>query len=170
MLYNRCFCDSVNFDCVSDNIPIHPTFREKHITQCRIPTSHPPYAKKSDSLHSSHTTGHLSPRKRRAQRNRTSQLARANGGDIHRKRGTVRLIRQIKLSNRDDRPSHAFQLPALPCIATPLSPIRTVMVAVILDTDQQFRIGQIERNRGTIIECDSRNSVIRRETPQSVRI
>ena len=21
MLYNRCFCDSVNFDCVSDNIP-----------------------------------------------------------------------------------------------------------------------------------------------------
>ena len=41
ILYNRHFCNSVNFDCASDSIPIHPTFREKHVTQRRIPIIYP---------------------------------------------------------------------------------------------------------------------------------
>lgn len=41
LFYSRCFCDSVNFDCASDRIPIHSIFRAKHITQRRIPTSYP---------------------------------------------------------------------------------------------------------------------------------
>lgn len=118
ILYNRYFCNSVNFDCASDSIPIHEKVRSwgKKLNQHRIEgmniaqnhQKHTPIREKSDSPHSSHTTGHLSPRKRRAQCNRTSQLACTDGGDIHRKRSTVRLIRQIKLSNRDDRPSPCF--------------------------------------------------------------
>ena len=45
MLYNRCFCDSVNFDCVSDNIPIHPTFPRNTSRNAEFQQLYPPTRK-----------------------------------------------------------------------------------------------------------------------------
>lgn len=103
------------------------------------------------------------------QRNRMTRFTRTNHGDVHGERSTMRFIRQIQLGDRDNRPSHTFQLTALPNIATPLHLIRTVVVAIIFNADFQFRISEIERDRSPILKRNSRNHVSNSETRQTIR-
>lgn len=82
----------------------------------------------------------------------------------------MRLVRQIKLRHRNDRPPHTFQLPPLPRIATPLIPVRSMMVTVIFNTNEQFRVSQVERHRRTVAKRGVRHDVINDEPFQTIRI